>query len=147
MLVRLLDFRTSTIPIAHVAFLRLTVCCNQILVFICVLAPRWGENQVCGQYTFHSGRQDIIFLCLLGKETHLHFILYLLLNSTVEMDFLKVQPQTNGEKRMYQPLDRSSISICSISPVFLSLIVMSTFLSRNQSPCYFLPKMMGVFML
>lgn len=32
-----------------------------------------------------------IFLCLLGKENHLHFILYLLLSSTVEMDFLKTQ--------------------------------------------------------
>lgn len=34
---------------------------------------------------------------------------------------------------------RQSIYICSISPVFLSLIVMSTFLSRSQSACYFLP--------
>lgn len=42
--------------------------------------------QMLGWETRHT------FSCLLGEENHLHFILYLLLNSTVEMDFKKMQP-------------------------------------------------------
>ena len=82
-----------------------------------------------------------IFLCLLGKENHLHFISYLLLSSTVEMDFFLQCSHRLMERRGYisHQMGLHSIYVCSISLVFLALIVMSTFLSRSQSPCYFLP--------
>lgn len=82
-----------------------------------------------------------IFLCLPGKENHLHFILYLLLSSAMEMDLKKRKSSHRlMERRRYisHQTGLQSIYICSISPMF-SLIVMSTFLSRSQSACYFLP--------
>lgn len=88
MFLRLSDFWARASPTSHFAIPRAIVRYSHLKFLTCVLAPRLGrENQLYPQTIASKVGDKTYFSMCARKENHLHFILYLLLSSTVEMDF------------------------------------------------------------
>lgn len=142
MFLSLSDFWTHAIPISHFAFPRAIVPYCHIKVLMCVLDPRLGKESQLYRQTTASKVGDKTYFSMFarkGESPSLYFIF--IIQQHCGNGFFKKLSHRLMERRGYisHQTGLQSIYICSISPMFPSLIVMSTFLSRSQSLCYFLP--------